>query len=427
MSTYVDVYLDGIFVVGLRNVPDLSFLGLFARDDIQVVRRDRTERRHLHESDSDYTPEVFASTEVIRDRLRVLGVDAALVRREFERAVEDREETLARIMASLERAGEEVRQHLERERAALPTRYSAWQSELRRRFELQTSAHVEMTDDGVAETFGIWSGADPSHIISSVVDALPDGELLLDLTELVTEWNEEWNPDPDQLRVTTEALLRFGEPVSLPIVVAEGPSDVLVLKSAMRVLFPHLEGYVRFFDFDLDAEGGASKLAGLIKSFAAAGVASRVLAVFDNDTAGTEQVDLLRRFDLPRNFGVTQLPSLPLARSYPTLGPAGSVDMDVNGLAASIELYFGEDVLRLETGDLAPVQWLGFNKRLERFQGAVVGRASLLRAFQSKVAAALRDPTVTDDQDWNGMRLVLQHILEGLSGTTGSSPEQSRS
>jgi hypothetical protein len=48
-----------------------------------------------------------------------------------------------------------------------------------------------------------------------------------------------------------------------------------------------------------------------------------------------------------------QYPEIDIARDYPTLGTNGLSHMDVNGLAGSIELYLGADVLRDSDGVLA--------------------------------------------------------------------------
>ena len=47
---------------------------------------------------------------------------------------------------------------------------------------------------------------------------------------------------------------------------------------------------------------------------------------------------------------------------------SGLEPLDVNGLAASIELYFGEDVLCAEQNKLTPVQWKGYNSTLRQYQ-----------------------------------------------------------
>ena len=78
-----------------------------------------------------------------------------------------------------------------------------------------------------------------------------------------------------------------------------------------------------------------------------------------------------------------------MLRSYPTLGPSGNTEMDVNGLAASIELYLGRDVLTQDDGSLTPVQWKGYNETVGQYQGEVMRKAQLQHAFNKKADSAL--------------------------------------
>jgi len=96
-------------------------------------------------------------------------------------------------------------------------------------------------------------------------------------------------------------------------------------------------------------------LANIVRAFAGAGILNRMIALFDNDTAAEAAIASLAHIDLPANLIIRQLPAIDVARSYPTLGPSGMTRMDVNGLAGSIELYLGTDVLRDEGGNLKPV------------------------------------------------------------------------
>lgn len=82
----------------------------------------------------------------------------------------------------------------------------------------------------------------------------------------------------------------------------------------------------------------------------------------------------LSRAALPPNIRVIQYPELDLAKAYPTLGapiadgePSSSAVADVNGLAASIELYLGRDVLIRADGGLRPVQWKAFVPAVGRY------------------------------------------------------------
>ena len=87
---------------------------------------------------------------------------------------------------------------------------------------------------------------------------------------------------------------------------------------------------------------------------------------------------------------VLQYPVLPLATRYPTIGPStNAMMMDVNGLAGSIELYFGRDVLQRGT-ELVPRQWKGFDEGLRRYQGEITDKAGVQQRFEKKLRRAQR-------------------------------------
>ena len=74
-----------------------------------------------------------------------------------------------------------------------------------------------------------------------------------------------------------------------------------------------------------------------------------------------------------------------IARRYPTVGPQGNLQMDVNGLACSIELYLGRSALSGSSGDLRPVRWTAFNDRLQRYQGEIEGKAAVVELFLTEL------------------------------------------
>lgn len=154
------------------------------------------------------------------------------------------------------------------------------------------------------------------------------------------------------------------------VVLTEGPTDSVAIRAALEVLYPHLAGYYSFMDLAVRSPGGAGSLVHVVKSFAGAGIENRVVALFDNDTAGYAAASILRGVSLPPTVRVLHYPDLAFAKRYPTIGPTGKSVQDINGSACSIELYFGLDVLT-ESGQLSPVQWKGFDDRLGRYQGEI--------------------------------------------------------
>lgn len=105
---------------------------------------------------------------------------------------------------------------------------------------------------------------------------------------------------------------------------------------------------------------------------------------------------------------VLTYPHIDIASSYPTVGPSGVVEVDVNGLAGSIEMYFGRDVLPANRGTLTPVQWRGLDPALNRYHGEILEKSELQARFRAKVAAA---QSFSDGgADWTGMRAILDAL-----------------
>ena len=156
------------------------------------------------------------------------------------------------------------------------------------------------------------------------------------------------------------------------VVLTEGSSDSQILTSALEITHPHLVGFLQFMDFSTGAEGSAASLARLVRSFIGAGIANRVVAIADNDTAAHDALDRLNETGLPDGYRVIHYPDISLLADYPTLGPQSDdlVFMDVNGKAASLEMYLGKELLTIE-GKLIPVQWTGFVESKRSYQGSI--------------------------------------------------------
>ncbi|MGW5768656.1 hypothetical protein ACWEVY_05840 [Streptomyces longwoodensis] len=202
------------------------------------------------------------------------------------------------------------------------------------------------------------------------------------------------------------------------VVLTEGRSDVAVLEPSFALLYPHLKDLVRFMDFTYRPAGGAGPLASTLRTFAAAGIANRVVGLFDNDTAGCDALRALRPDTLPANLRALRYPDLELARRYPTIGPptcdaleGRQEHADINGAACSIELYLGRDLLVQEDGSLPPVQWRSFVPGMNRYQGEITNKAALQSAFQTKVRTATDFPSAMATQDWSGLQAIFAGVL----------------
>ena len=109
----------------------------------------------------------------------------------------------------------------------------------------------------------------------------------------------------------------------------------------------------------------------------------------------------------PKNVAVLHYPALESLRSYPTIGPTGTVPFDVNGLAGSIELYLGNDVLSSEH----PVQWKGFVESKRAYQGEVMHKSSLQRKFWEKAERCKESSELMKRADWQGLDQIWRAIF----------------
>ena len=75
------------------------------------------------------------------------------------------------------------------------------------------------------------------------------------------------------------------------------------------------------------------------------------------------------------------MPDIELARAYPTIGPQGEHDVNVNGRAVSIELFLGRHNLREDTGTFIPVVWGNFMHSVRQYQGAIERKRIILDRF----------------------------------------------
>ena len=107
-------------------------------------------------------------------------------------------------------------------------------------------------------------------------------------------------------------------------------------------------------------------------------------------------------------------PEIDLARNYPTIGAQGQTLMDVNGVAASVELFLGRDVLTDKEGNLRPVQWKNMSQKLKKYQGEVSDKSIIQAAFKEKINRA-RKQGVSSIEDWHEADVLIEAILNELS------------
>jgi len=199
------------------------------------------------------------------------------------------------------------------------------------------------------------------------------------------------------------------------IVLTEGSIDSMVLEKSLQLLYPQLHEYYSFMDFgNSNASGGASTLVANIKAFIGSGIANRVVALFDNDTAAKVAMKGLRDVNIPNNFKILQYPDLEFTRNYPCIGPTGESEVDINGLACSIELYLGVDTLSVG-GKKQPVQWKGYDESIGQYQGEIQNKKLIQKVFFDKYEKCSTNRSLIEKTDWESLRLIFQKIFDAFA------------
>lgn len=418
MSSYADMYVGGIRFLTFRNLVDPSVNLLFRATELHWARI-RAGERWEDADDPDEEVEALravAPASVLLDRLATLGIGHSKVVEAFARMVSEQQRQLDRREGLFDiNLGRETAARLKAEREALENlTWEEWQRQVRDQVEKDTS------DDGYDDDapgslrwlLGLWDDVDPRWVLRALGDTFPEADVTLDITDLlVGGW---FDPNRDPRDSALEYFTWIAATSAPAIVLVEGSSDAELLQLGLQVVRPHLVDFVRFTDFSLRPEAGAAALVRQVRALAAAGIPNRTIAMFDHDSGAADAMRPLMETKLPSNFRVLTYPDLDLARAYPTMGPDGLSEMDVNGLACSLELYLGRDVLTDTEGHLRPVQWTGYVQRLNRYQGQVIDKAAIQEEFRRKAARALTNPVVREGQDWSGIDAILDLVLAEL-------------
>jgi hypothetical protein len=404
------------------SVSNYEILSMKSQADpiIMTVFRD-SDRRSYSSWDNDYpedlddveeTYEYAATARMCIERLEVMGFTLQKAKADFESGVEGWSEygrdyplfgipddyCFSEWMSAFSKIGE---RKLSR---------SNYRDAVDR--ETQPTIHYMMSHDNCDGDF--WFGfpySDLRFVLRAILESLhSDCEVVLGYTDLVH--GGYCSPDDELCGLAINELGNQYVINDRIVLLTEGSTDSLILEASLKLLYPHLREYYSFMDFGAaKAPGGSGVLTNTVRAFIGSGIRNRMIALFDNDTAGRSAMKQLVALSLPDNMKIMRLPDIPIARNYPTIGPQGLVVMDVNGLACSIEMYLGTEVLTLPSGQLAPVQWRGLDTALKEYQGEVMDKESLQSRFRKVVAEQHRNPLLVEQHDWKDMRAILEMIF----------------
>jgi hypothetical protein len=372
VGSYCAIYFDDLDVCGSKSVVPDAFCAIFQESNRSV--------RPSPDPEDEAPQTVYeAPREVVLARLALLGCTAAVARERLESWLQAMRATWDEYRAD---DGDWAAETAEALHALTP---DDWYARVPRCLATRFSDEkpIDEIDRHMRETEDSWlwfDGYASLMGLRALLDACVDVETVtLDLTDLIGGGWIEADVALCETRRKEDPL--EPRPLAPTVVLGEGSSDIRVLQRSLAVLYPERQDYFSFFNHaELSVDGGTAYLVKFLKAFAAARAPFRMIAVFDNDTAGIQAFRQAIALGLPDNMIVMHLPDVELARAYPTVGPQGVHLVDVNGQAAGIELYLGRAALLLR-GELRPVRWTGYNQAARAYQGEVESKWDVERAF----------------------------------------------
>lgn len=433
MGSYCELYISKFPIATTKNEVDPFLLSIFQPTDVIVFNRKIGERFQLlygreNEADEYERAIQYVNTaKNLKERLNVIGFTMKRVTTAFE---DSKAESLSRLREWLgnssfkdnalmtERIANEIKilenstlsDFLEASKEIIENEYG---------FSIDEKEPPKSTNPVLLYLLEGSYGLDrfpydydQRTLLRALLEITsPEVKITYDITELVEAGYYEDKPESvyDQVIENETYDYEIGDKF---LILTEGSSDINILKNSLAILYPHLSGYYTFMDFGIsNASGSASSLVASIKSFVGANLKNKIIALFDNDTAAESAIRGLSKTTIPDNIKITCYPSIKLLEDYPTIGPSGITNMNINGLSGSIEMYLGNDSLT-EKGKLIPVQWKGYDSSLKKYQGEIVDKEFVQKRFEKRIKMCVESPDKIKEFDWSGIEQILKMIFD---------------
>jgi len=166
------------------------------------------------------------------------------------------------------------------------------------------------------------------------------------------------------------------------LIATEGSSDTHILKRAFELLRPEIADFFRFIDVsERHPFSGTGSLVKFAEGLAKIDVQNRTVFLLDNDAEGQSASQKIRSLALPANMRTMVLPHLKEFEAFPTIGPSGHTQADINGRAASIECYLDLYAAGLPS---PVVRWANYKEDVQAYQGSLENKDRYSKAFFEK-------------------------------------------
>ena len=437
MGVYVDLRIKALSLLEWKNYFDRETLGLFFTDDDLII----TDNVKYDEEDLDEEPhtEYRYSTTVQKaiDRLNAAGYTLSAIKKEFEEKKHSCLDYFS-LLYDLQCNDDEY-DAIQSERTNKYVTFQKWYNSvwkyaklgLEHGLHLHWKKDIDMSflpknecdklvyrslKDGEKSYFGcLFSEFSPINTIRMILEKCSrEEELSIDITEMI-DWT-----------YTSIEDMRIGDPTEKTIILLEGTNDKEILEFALKMIYPHLYNLYYFMDFEFDKvkkrRGGVDTISNNMKAFIYSKLKSRFIALYDNDTAGTQALKKLcfEVGEMPDNCRALHYPDIARAKRYPTIGINGKTVLDnINGRACSIEIYLPDFIIKNGT-EYPPIEWGNRMKAeiagetLNEYQGKVLTKPDIETRVKKYKNALQQGEKTFDVAQWSDIKKILDAIIHAF-------------
>jgi hypothetical protein len=188
------------------------------------------------------------------------------------------------------------------------------------------------------------------------------------------------------------------------LIITEGSTDSFVLQKSLLKLKPEISDFFSFIDMKSNYPfTGTGSLYNFCSGLTKIYIQNKIIAIFDNDLAGTEAYEKAIKLERPKNMHISKLPNHDLFSSFDTIGPNGEIKCNINGLAVSIECF-----LDFESSGLKQpkARWTSYIQGYNQYQGSITDpeKKQLMKTFKN---ANLCDGSYNVKK----LQFLLEHII----------------
>lgn len=196
--------------------------------------------------------------------------------------------------------------------------------------------------------------------------------------------------------------------------------DKDVLDLCIDKFYKNLSSQLEIVSFKNPARnGGTSQISNFVKTLLNStndnAVLSKYVALFDNDTEGVKNKDIIHGYG---KVLALSYPNLSFFKKYPTVSTKKKTNIikdDINERAAAIELYLPDSILMCASA-YPPIIWCSYDNVVGKYQGCLSSniKSAVIKNFETYKKEVSQGKITPLQQDWYKCIEIIEMLIKKL-------------